>query len=53
MLIRKPRSKKFILINLSWLRAEDIEQAIRDRDPDVVFLHKVGPEGTKIECTVL
>jgi len=26
---------------------EDIEKAIRDRNPDVVFLHKVGPEGTK------
>jgi hypothetical protein len=29
---------------------EDIEQAIRDRDPDVVFLHKVGPEGTKLNA---
>jgi hypothetical protein len=27
--------------------ADDIEQAIRERNPDVVFLHKVGPEGTK------
>ena len=27
--------------------AEDIEQAIREQNPDVVFLHKVGPEGTK------
>jgi hypothetical protein len=26
---------------------EDIEQAIRDRDAGVVFLHKVGPDGTK------
>jgi hypothetical protein len=29
---------------------EDIEQAIRNRDPDVVFLHKVGPEGTKLNA---
>jgi hypothetical protein len=29
---------------------EDIEQAIKDRDPDVVFLHKVGPEGTKMDA---
>jgi hypothetical protein len=29
---------------------EDIEQAIKDRNPDVVFLHKVGPEGTKLNA---
>jgi hypothetical protein len=29
---------------------EDIEQAIKDRDPNVVFLHKVGPEGTKLNA---
>jgi hypothetical protein len=29
---------------------EDIEQAIRERNPNVVFLHKVGPEGTKINA---
>jgi len=29
---------------------EDVEQAIKDRDPDVVFLHKVGPEGTKLNA---
>jgi hypothetical protein len=29
---------------------EDIEQAIRERKSDVVFLHKVGPEGTKINA---
>ena len=26
---------------------EEIEKAIEERNPDVVFLHKVGPEGTK------
>jgi len=29
---------------------EEIEQAIKDRNPDVVFLHKVGPEGTKLDA---
>lgn len=29
---------------------EDIEEAIKNRDPDVVFLHKVGPEGTKLDA---
>jgi hypothetical protein len=29
---------------------DDIEQAIKDRNPDVVFLHKVGPEGTKLNA---
>ncbi len=29
---------------------EDIEEAIKNRDPNVVFLHKVGPEGTKLNA---
>ncbi|MBN1788931.1 MAG: hypothetical protein JW830_00455 [Bacteroidales bacterium] len=29
---------------------EEIEEAIKNRDPDVVFLHKVGPEGTKLDA---
>jgi len=29
---------------------DDIEEAIKNRDPDVVFLHKVGPEGTKLNA---
>jgi hypothetical protein len=29
---------------------EDIEEAIKIRDPNVVFLHKVGPEGTKMNA---
>jgi hypothetical protein len=40
--IKKVYPYKFELVTM-----EDIEQAIKDRDPDVVFLHKVGPEGTK------
>jgi len=40
--IKKVYPFKFELVTM-----EDIEQAIKDRDPDIVFLHKVGPEGTK------
>jgi len=29
---------------------EDIEEAIEKKDPNVVFLHKVGPEGTKLNA---
>ena len=29
---------------------DDIRRAIEDRDPDVVFLHKVGPEGTRLNA---
>jgi hypothetical protein len=29
---------------------EDIEEVIKNRDPEVVFLHKVGPEGTKLNA---
>ncbi len=43
--IKKVYPYKFKLVT-----AEEIEQAIKDNDPDVVFLHKVGPEGTKIDA---
>jgi hypothetical protein len=33
-----------------FVTREDIENAIREKDPDVVFLHKVGPEGTKLDA---
>jgi hypothetical protein len=29
---------------------EEITEAIRNRDEDIVFLHKVGPEGTKLDA---
>ena len=29
---------------------EDVEEAIKNRDESVVFLHKVGPEGTKLNA---
>ncbi len=31
---------------------EEIADAIKRQDPDVVFLHKVGPEGTRIRARV-
>jgi hypothetical protein len=43
--IKKVYPYKFRLVT-----EEDIEQAIKDQDPNVVFLHKVGPEGTKINA---
>jgi len=29
---------------------DEVAEAIKDRDPEVVFLHKVGPEGTKLNA---
>lgn len=43
--IKKVYPYKFQLVTM-----EDIEEAIKNRDPDVVFLHKVGPEGTKLNA---
>jgi len=43
--IRKVYPYAFRLVSM-----EDIEEAIKNRDPDVVFLHKVGPEGTKLNA---
>lgn len=40
--IKKVYPYKFEIVTM-----EDVEQAIKDRNPEVVFLHKVGPEGTK------
>jgi hypothetical protein len=42
--------KKVYPYKFKMVTTEDIEQAIKDQDPDVVFLHKVGPEGTKIDA---
>jgi hypothetical protein len=39
--------KKIYPYKFQIVTTDDIEQAIKDRNPDVVFLHKVGPEGTK------
>jgi hypothetical protein len=40
--IKKVYPYKFEIVTM-----EDVEQAIKERNPEVVFLHKVGPEGTK------
>jgi hypothetical protein len=44
------RIKKVYPYKFEIVTMEDIEQAIKDRNPDVVFLHKVGPEGTKLDA---
>jgi hypothetical protein len=42
--------KKIYPYDFKIVTQEDIEKAIKDRDPNVVFLHKVGPEGTKVNA---
>ena len=44
------RIKKVYPYKFRIVTKEDIEEAIKNRDPDVVFLHKVGPEGTKVNA---
>jgi hypothetical protein len=44
------RIKKVYPYKFKIATKEEIEQAIEERNPDVVFLHKVGPEGTKINA---
>ncbi len=35
-----------------FVEREEIAEAIERQDPDVVFLHKVGPEGTRVNARV-
>jgi hypothetical protein len=42
--------KKIYPYKFRIVTRDEIEQAIKDRDPDVVFLHKVGPDGTKMNA---
>ncbi|MBN2613032.1 MAG: hypothetical protein JXB00_15870 [Bacteroidales bacterium] len=44
------RIKKIYPYKFKIVTKEEIEQAIEERNEDVVFLHKVGPEGTKIDA---
>jgi hypothetical protein len=44
------RIKKIYPYKFRISTMEEIEQAIEERNPDVVFLHKVGPEGTKLNA---
>jgi len=41
------RIKKIYPYKFKIATREEIAAAIEERDPDIVFLHKVGPEGTK------
>lgn len=44
------RIKKVYPYEFKLVTREEIRQAISDRDEDVVFLHKVGPEGTRLKA---
>ena len=44
------RIKKAYPHDFKLVTREEIRQAISDRDEDVVFLHKVGPEGTRLKA---
>jgi hypothetical protein len=44
------RIKKVYPYKFQIATREEIAEAIEDRNPDVVFLHKVGPEGTKLNA---
>ena len=44
------RIKKVYPYKFRIATEEEIEQAIEESNPDVVFLHKVGPEGTKLNA---
>jgi len=44
------RVKRIYPGKFRFVTREEIEEAIKNRDPKVVFLHKVGPEGTKIKA---
>ena len=43
--IRKIYPYKFKIVT-----KEEIEEAIKNREGNIVFLHKVGPEGTKLNA---
>lgn len=42
--------KKLYPYRVKIVTREEIEEAINDKNPDVVFLHKVGPEGTRLKA---
>lgn len=44
------RIKKIYPFKFKIVTKEEITEAIKNRDENVVFLHKVGPEGTKIDA---
>jgi hypothetical protein len=46
----RARISKIYPYNFTLVTREDIKDAIVNRDNDVVFLHKVGPEGTRLNA---
>ena len=44
------RIKKIYPYNFRIVTKEEITEAIKNRDENIVFLHKVGPEGTKLDA---
>jgi hypothetical protein len=44
------RIKKVYPYKFKIVTKEEIEQAIKERRDEIVFLHKVGPEGTKLDA---
>lgn len=42
--------KKVYPYNVKFVTSEEVEKVIYDRDPNVVFLHKVGPQGTRLKA---
>ncbi len=44
------RIKKVYPFRFEIITKEEVTEAIKNRDDDVVFLHKVGPEGTKLNA---
>lgn len=46
----RARISKIYPYNFTLVTREDIKDAITNRDDDVVFLHKVGPEGTRLKA---
>jgi len=46
----KARISKIYPYSFTMVTREDIKDAITNRDDDVVFLHKVGPEGTRLNA---
>jgi hypothetical protein len=44
------RIKKIYPYNFKIVTKDEITEAIKNRDENIVFLHKVGPEGTKMDA---
>lgn len=46
----KARISKIYPHSFKLITSDDIREAIKNRDESVVFLHKVGPEGTRLDA---